>query len=159
MYMIHVLKVWNKYTGFSPKTSLIILWAPFLGLPMSKKELLEFFASYMSRGFQNTPYFNQSHIFSTFGGCPKFRKFQNFKTWTKKNTVKIKCLNIPKLWTDTKCEKIIVLAKVRGVLKTSWQWLLKGIKQKNSNKIFCLCDQGLKVISFQHFGQRDPGLP
>ena len=32
----------------------------------------------LSIAFQNTPYFNESNNFSTFGGCPKFQNFQNF---------------------------------------------------------------------------------
>ena len=68
----------------------------------------------MGQNFANTPYFGQSDNFSTFGGCPKL----NF-------------LKIPELWKATKYAKIIALTKVRGVLKTSFQWLLNGIKQKN----------------------------
>ena len=37
--------------------------------------LLDTIEEPMARGFQNTPYFNQSNNLSTFGGCPKFVKF------------------------------------------------------------------------------------
>ena len=45
-------------------------------------------------------------------------------------------LKIPELWTATKSHKRIALTKVRGVLKTSFQWLLSGVKQKIPKCIF-----------------------
>ena len=41
-----------------------------------------------------------------------------------------KILKIPELWTATKCANTIVLTNVRGVLKTSRQGLLNGVKQR-----------------------------
>ena len=45
--------------------------------------LLDTIEEPMARGFQNTPYFNQSNNLSTFGGCQKFKNFQNFKKFQK----------------------------------------------------------------------------
>ena len=45
-------------------------------------------------------------------------------------------MKILKLWTPTKCAKIIALINVRGVSKTSWQWLLNCVKQQNPTFIF-----------------------
>ena len=45
-------------------------------------------------------------------------------------------LKIPELCTTTKCSKIIALNKVRGVMKTSFQWLLNGVKQQNPTVLF-----------------------
>ena len=41
-------------------------------------------------------------------------------------------LKFPELWTATKFAKNMTLIKVRGVLKTSRQWLLKCMKQNIS---------------------------
>ena len=57
-------------------------------------------------------------IFKILLNCTLFKKFS-------------KILKIPKLWTPTKCAKSIDFIKIRGVFKTSWQWLLNGVKQKN----------------------------
>ena len=40
------------------------------------------------------------------------------------------------LWTSTKCATIIALKKVRGVLKRSFRWLLKGVQQKTPEFLF-----------------------
>ena len=86
----------------------------------------------LEKGFQNTPYFGQSDDFRTFGGFPKFRNFQNFDYIIQLGDI----LKKPKLWRATHCAKIIGLTKVRGVLKTSFQWLLNGMKQKNPKVLF-----------------------
>ena len=39
--------------------------------------LLDTIQEPLSIGFKNTPYFNESDNFSTFGGCSKFQNFQN----------------------------------------------------------------------------------
>ena len=39
-------------------------------------------------------------------------------------------LKIPELWTTTERARIIAETKVRGVLKSSWRWLLNCVKQK-----------------------------
>ena len=57
----------------------------------------------MERRFQNTPYFGQ------------------------------RILKVPELWKVNKCAKNIALPKVRGILKTSFHWLLNGIKRKILN--------------------------
>ena len=45
-------------------------------------------------------------------------------------------LKIHELLTSTKCDKIIALIEVRGVLKTSYHWLFNGVKQNNPKVIF-----------------------
>ena len=45
----------------------------------------------------------------------------------------VKIFEITKLWTATKCVKIVALTKVRAALKTSCQRLLNGDKQKLPN--------------------------
>ena len=45
-------------------------------------------------------------------------------------------LKILELLTSTKCAKIITLIEVRGVLKTSCQWLFNGVKQNNPKVTF-----------------------
>ena len=74
----------------------------------SRNILLDTIQEPLERGFQNTPYLSQCDNSSIF---------------------LVNILKIPQLWTATKCDKIIILAKVRGVLKTSWLWLLKCMKQ------------------------------
>ena len=48
----------------------------------------------------------------------------------------VKIFKIPELWTSTKCAKTVALTKVRGALKTSWQALLNGVKQKIPTVIY-----------------------
>ena len=61
-----------------------------------------------------------------------------FKILTKKNecTIWLIFLKIPELWTATTCTRIIALTEVRSVLKTSFHWLLNGVKQKIPNVLF-----------------------
>ena len=94
--------------------------------------LLDTIEEPMARGFQNTPYLNQSDNLSTFGVCPKFVIFSKICKISKV----LKSLKIHDLLTSTKCAKIITLIEVRGVLKTSCQWLFNGVKQNNPNIIF-----------------------
>ena len=123
----------KRYLGSAQKTEK----SSTLGLEYTVKKNLRIVVLHtiqepLQKAFQNTPYLGQSDDFRTFGGFPKFGNFQNFNYIIQLGEI----MKIPKLWTPTHCAKIIGLNKVRGVLKTSFQWLLNGIKQTNPNVFF-----------------------
>ena len=79
--------VWTSPTwGPPPKSeNSSTLGFQYTSLKIMRNCLLDTIQEPMKRGFQNTPYFSQSDISSTFGGCSNnvqfgyiFRKFLNF---------------------------------------------------------------------------------
>ena len=78
------------------------------------------------------------------------QSFGIFKMLTNKNycTVWLNFLKIAELWTATKCTWIITLTEVMGVLKTSWQRLLNGVKQQICTVLF---QYAMKALSWQVF--------
>ena len=85
-------------------------------------------------------------IFKSWPNCTLFIKFSQI-------------LKIPKLWTPTKCAKIIALIKVRGVLKTSWQWLLSCVKQKIHTVLYHCAVKASSWPVFPFLGGPQVGVP
>ena len=61
-------------------------------------------------------------------------------------------MKILNLWTPTKCAKVTAFIKVRGVLKTSWQWLLNGVKQQVHTILFQFAIKALSWGVFHLLG-------
>ena len=64
----------------------------------------------------------------------------------------VKIFKIPQLCTATKCAKTVALTKVRSALKTSWQGLLNGVKQKIPTVLIDCVPKAYSSQFFQFWG-------